>query len=61
MFGNELVILENVSRIVQGQKYKGLCEINKEPTKDYRKSPIYQFLDILITGIKNWQGVLYLK
>ncbi len=41
MFENQLVILENVSGIVQGQKYKGLCKINKEPQKDYRKSPIW--------------------
>jgi hypothetical protein len=61
MLENELVILGNVSGIVQGQKYEGLCKINKKPLKDYRKSPIYQFLEILFTGIKNWQGVLYLK
>jgi hypothetical protein len=44
-------IFENVSGIVQGQSYKGLCKINKEPMKDYKKSPIYEFLEILIIGI----------
>jgi hypothetical protein len=39
--GNEVIILENAFRIVQGQPYKRLCKINKEPMKDYRKSLIY--------------------
>jgi hypothetical protein len=38
---NEMVILLNVCRIVQGQPYEGLCKINKEPMKDYKKISIY--------------------
>jgi hypothetical protein len=30
---------------------KGLCKITKEPIEDYKKSPIYEFLEILIIGI----------
>jgi hypothetical protein len=48
---SEVVRLENVSKIVRGQLYKRLCKINKEPKKDYKKPPIYQFLEILIIGI----------
>jgi hypothetical protein len=35
MLGNEVVVLGNISRIVQGQSYKGLCKIIKDPLKDY--------------------------
>ncbi len=36
--GIELFILENVSRIVLGRPYKGICKINKELMKDYKKT-----------------------
>jgi hypothetical protein len=49
--GIEIVILESVSIIVLGQPYKGLCKINKEPMKDYKKPAIDQFLQIFITRI----------
>ncbi len=42
--GIEVVTLENVSRIVLGQPYKGIRKINKELMKDYKKPPIYRFL-----------------
>jgi hypothetical protein len=29
----------------------GLCKINKEPMKDDKKPPIYQFLEILVNEI----------
>jgi len=54
--GIEVVTLENVPRIVLGRPYKGLCKINKQLMKDYKKSPIYRFFQIFITRInKLWQ------
>jgi hypothetical protein len=50
--GNEIIILGDVLEIVQGKPYERLCKINKEPSKIYRKPPIYQFLQILVTRIK---------
>ncbi len=50
--GSEVVIFGDEFGIVQGQPYEGLCKINKEPMKNYRKPPIYQFLKILLTRIK---------
>jgi hypothetical protein len=49
--GIEVVTLENVSRIALGRPYKGLCKINKQLMKDYKKSPIYRFFQIFITRI----------
>jgi hypothetical protein len=49
--GIEVVTLENVSRIVLRRPYKGLCKINKQLMKDYKKSPIYRFFQIFITRI----------
>jgi hypothetical protein len=48
---SEVIIFENVSRIVQGQPCERLCKTNKELTKDYKKPPIYYFLKILVIGI----------
>jgi hypothetical protein len=50
MEGSEVIRIGNgvyVFGIVQGWPHKGLCKINKEPMKDYKKSPINQFLEII--------------
>ncbi len=50
--GNEIVTLGNVSGIDQGQQYERLYKINKNLTKDYKKPPIYPFLEILVIRVK---------
>jgi hypothetical protein len=48
---NEIVIFENVFKIIQGWSYERLCKINKELTQNHKKPLIYQFLNILVTKI----------
>jgi hypothetical protein len=48
--GNEIITFENVSIVIQGPPYEGLYKINKEPMKNNKKPPRYQFLKILFIG-----------